>query len=122
MLYKYPENTVAKCNSDYVRPYEDPIVVSRGDKVKPIEKIETDFIGWTWCVADDGRAGWTPENWCNVTSEFWLLKRDFSALELTVSRGDLVELLFSESGFVFCRTKSGLEGWLPDAALTLQVK
>lgn len=119
LFYSYPETTIAICNSDYTRPYENPISVSCGDLVKLKASMETDYIGWGWCTAKDGRSGWVPENWCQVEQDNWRLKRDFTAIELSVSRGDFVRLLYSESGFVFCRMESGQEGWLPDAALTL---
>lgn len=77
-------------------------------------------MGWTWCIGSDGRAGWTPDSWCDVTDEGWRLKRDFSALELTVRKGDRLLLLFSESGFVFSESSSGERAWVPDAVLALE--
>ncbi|WP_370571082.1 MULTISPECIES: SH3 domain-containing protein [Serratia] len=122
MLYVFPADTFGVAIDDYARPYENPISVAKGDVVRPCVggSMSTDFMGWTWCIGSDGRAGWTPDSWCDVTDEGWRLKRDFSALELTVRKGDRLLLLFSESGFVFSESSSGERAWVPDAVLALE--
>ena len=121
MLYKFPPDAVAVVIRDYRRPYDDPISVRRGEAVTPdrARTEATDFIGWTWCVAADGREGWVPESWLDRKGGACKLRRDFSALELTVASGERVTLEYSESGFVFCRRSDGARGWLPDAILKL---
>ena len=72
---------------DYRRPYDDPIAVRRGDTVSPdkARTEKTDFIGWTWCAAADGREGWVPDGWLDRSGGAYMITRDFSALELTVA-------------------------------------
>ncbi len=122
MLYHFPHGTFAVVVRDYDKPYEDPISASAGDLVRPVldGSMETDVIGWTWCVGPDGRVGWTPDNWCRAENGGWRLLRDFRALELTVRRGERLRLLFGESGFLFCETPSGDRAWVPDAVLALE--
>ena len=121
MLYSFPQGMMAVAVIDYDRPYSDPIVVRAGDLVVPDdEKTQrTDFMGWTWCRGPDGREGWVPDGWVIREAEGWRMRRDFSALELSVRKGDRFSLDFSESGFVFGRNDAGEGGWLPDAVLTL---
>lgn len=121
MLYTFPEGTLAIARQDYDRPYADPIAVGSGALVRPVldGSITTDFLGWTWCIASDGRAGWVPDAWCDRQGDAWRLERDFNALELSVRRGQRLRLLFSESGFVMAGTDSGERGWVPDAVLEL---
>lgn len=121
MLYSFPQGTAAVAVIDYDRPYPDPIVVRAGDLVLPdAERTrQTDFMGWIWCQGPDGREGWVPDGWIIRGAEGWRMHRDFSALELSVRKGDRVTLDFSESGFVFGRNATGEAGWLPDAVLQL---
>lgn len=121
MLFVFPPETLAVALRDYDRPYENPIEVKAGDLVRPVTdgSMETDFLGWTWCVGPDGRAGWTPDNWCQPMGEGWQIARDFSALELTVRKGDRLRLLHGESGFLFCETAAGERAWVPDAVMAL---
>lgn len=121
MLYSFPPGTTAVAVADYERPYPDPIVVRAGDLVLlDAERTrQTDFMGWTWCRGPDGREGWVPNGWIIRDAEGWRMRRDFSALELSVRKGDRVTLDFSESGFVFGRHATGEAGWLPDAVLRL---
>ena len=121
MLYVFPDDTLAMAHQAYARPYEDPIAVRAGGSVRPhLHPPETtDILGWTWCVADDGREGWTPDAWFEIREDVWIARHDFSALELTVAIGDQLTLLLSESGFLLCRNQTGEIGWVPDAIMTL---
>lgn len=121
MFYSFPHGTKAVAIADYDRPYPGPIVVRAGDLVTPDSERtrETDFMGWTWCRGPDGREGWVPDGWIVRDAEGWRMRRDFSAGELSVRKGDHVILEFSESGFVFGRHATGEVGWLPDAVVQL---
>lgn len=121
MLYRFPEQTMAKVIDDYKRPYANPIVVSENEEVVPdFERTrETDFMGWTWCCGPDGRKGWVPNAWIVKKPETWRMRFDFNAMELNVQKGEVVTLEFSESGFVFARKSDGVSGWVPDAVLQL---
>ena len=121
MFYTFPHGTVAVAVVDYDRPYPDPIVVSAGDRVLPDHELtkQTDFMGWTWCRGPDGREGWVPDGWIVEDGGDRRMRRDFSALELSVRTGDRLTVEFSESGFVFGRKDDGEAGWLPDAVLQL---
>ena len=121
MFYPYPPGTTAIVVVDYDRPYPDPIVVRAGDPVLPDaeQTKQTDFMGWTWCRGPDGREGWIPDSWINRDIQGWHMRRDYSALELSVRKGDRFHLDFSESGFIFGRDAAGEAGWLPDAVLQL---
>lgn len=121
MLFVFPNETYGLVRQDYERPYDAPIAASAGSFVQPVldGSVTTDFLGWTWCVGEDGRSGWVPDTWCERGSVKWRLTRDFNALELTVQQGDRLRLIYSESGFVMAETASGERGWVPDAILFL---
>ena len=121
MLYLFPSATLGIVRRKYDRPYDDPISVEKGEIVHPVAdgSMETDFLGWTWCTGSDGRSGWVPDSWCEVTDAGWRLLRDFSALEFSVDVGERLQLILGESGFVFARRATGETAWVPDAVLEL---
>ena len=122
MLYTFPDDTYAIARTDYERPYPDPLSVRKGEIVRPVTdgSIQTDFLGWTWCVAQDGRGGWTPDSWCEPVPGGLRLLRDFSALEFTARQGDRFRLILSESGFIYAQAMDGQRAWIPDAILVLE--
>lgn len=123
MLYHFPPGLQARVTKAYTRPYDDPINVRAGESVEIDlgKSAQTDLFGWVWCRAPDGREGWTPEAWLEGAGDWRTLVRDFNAIELTVATGDRVLLLYSESGFIWCRTDDDRQGWLPDAFLALSM-
>ena len=119
MLYRFPEGTKGMVRVAYTTPYDDPICVRSGETVTPVPGKVTDIVGWAWCTGPCGKSGWVPEAWIDQTSQPWRMRRDFSALELTVEPGDVLTLHFSESGFLWVTTETGETGWVPDGCVTL---
>ena len=110
---------VAVVIEDYQRFYDDPIAVRAGDTVIPDAERKTDLFGWIWCAGPDKREGWTPVQWIDRSGAPWRMIRDFNALELTVRKGERLDLQYSESGFVMARAADGREGWAPQGVLKL---
>ena len=121
MFYRFPRGTVVVGRMRYRRPYEDPISVRAGEAVRPTpdQGEATDIVGWVWCTGPDGRAGWTPEAWLERRGDDWVIRQDFSALELDVEPGDRFDVLYGESGFLFVENGRGERGWVPDGAVAL---
>ena len=97
----------------YERPFGDPIAVSAGEQVTPDFDKSTNIKGWVWCTAKDGRSGWTPKKWLMQSKGKWHLTREFNAIELTVVPGEILEIVFEESGFFLVRRENGESGWVP---------
>ncbi|HEX4872774.1 MAG TPA: L-2-amino-thiazoline-4-carboxylic acid hydrolase [Nevskiaceae bacterium] len=97
----------------YQRPYEQPIAGRAGDAVQPDAHRRSEFPGWVWCTAADGRAGWTPRAWLREARGEWRLQRDFDAIELSVVPGERLEVLLEESGFYWVRRGDAERGWVP---------
>lgn len=119
MLFRFPDGTRGIVRIAYERPYPDPIRAKAGDPVTPDAGRITDIVGWIWCSAPDGRGGWVPEAWLDRTNEPWRMRRDFNALELTVTVGQPLRIHFSESGFLWVAAKDGETGWVPDGCVEL---
>ncbi|HET6725016.1 MAG TPA: SH3 domain-containing protein [Gammaproteobacteria bacterium] len=103
----------AVVTKSYERPYENPIAVEAGEPVAPDFEKRTDIPGWVWCTAGDGRSGWTPRDWLTQRGNRWHISREFNAIELTVAPGEVLDLVFEESGFFWARKENGEVGWVP---------
>lgn len=101
--------------SSYRKPYENPISVRANDQVIPDFSKESDIEGWVWCIAQDGRSGWTPRAWLVQTHGQWRVTRDFNAVELTVEVGEVLVVSDEESGFYWETKQNGQSGWVPCA-------
>lgn len=103
----------AVVTTPYERPFENPISVAAGDPVVPDFAKHTDLKGWVWCTAKDGRSGWTPHDWLVQSGDHWHVNRTFNAIELTITPGETLELVFEESGFYWAKKENGETGWVP---------
>jgi hypothetical protein len=120
LLYRFPHGLTATVIDIYRRPYANPVKGLAGDELIPDFTKQTDIVGWVWCQNEAGQEGWVPQNWLRRENDVWRLVRDFDAIELTVTPGQIVELHFSESGFCWVSLPTGEAGWVPDAVLALQ--
>jgi hypothetical protein len=66
----------------YQRPYDDSISVKTGEPVAVDFDKHTDIAGWVWCIAEDGRSGWTPRSWLVHSGDGWFVNRDFDATDV----------------------------------------
>jgi hypothetical protein len=49
----------ARITTEYRVEYESPIEVAAGERVR-LGREDSEFLGWKWCEALDGHAGWVP--------------------------------------------------------------
>ena len=92
--------------------YTDPIVLKIGDLVA-VEDRPSEWAGWVWCTASDGKTGWVPAAYLNRTNNTARATRDYIATELAVQPDDELTLLDSESGWYWARNPQGQLGWVP---------
>jgi Variant SH3 domain len=104
----------------YTSAYPNPLILRAGDTLDfdPDDKLNSErhknqWPEWLWCTTQDGTKGWVPENYVRVEENTCVLLRDYNATELTVSEGEQLLVQFEESGWLWCRTARGLEGWVP---------
>lgn len=106
----------ATVNKKYEPAYPDPLILARGEEVN-VEPRECEWPGWLWATDREGKSGWIPEAYADVTDATAELLRDYDATELAVEPGETVEVLERESSWSRCRKPDGTEGWLPDSVL-----
>jgi len=95
------------------RPSEEQWLAAQQGTRLALERRETVYAGWIWCVADSGAGGWVPEEWVSIAGDTCTLLRDYDALELPVEPGDMVEVEFTESSWAFVQDERGRQGWVP---------
>src|SRR4030095_9981634 len=97
---------------DYVAQYSDPIAMLTGDEVILGER-DTENVDWIWCTHPDGRSGWVHESFLSIDGGVGRALRDYSARELTVVMGEVIELGEEHSGWVRATNSLRESGWLP---------
>jgi hypothetical protein len=94
--------------------YADPINVAKGEFLSLTGQEDVwDGHRWLWAVADDGRDGWVPDDLITEIDERPAASRDFSAIELTCSAGEVIHFIWETHGWAWCRKCDGSEGWMP---------
>jgi len=96
----------------YESPFPGPLAFRRGERFA-FERKPTEWAGWIWCRAADGRSAWVPESWVAIAGEHCTLVRDYDAVELSVEAGEEVVAEWFESGFAWATDARGRRGWVP---------
>jgi hypothetical protein len=101
---------------EYSAQYPDPITVHAGDRVL-VGADDPEFPGWRWCTGPDGRAGWVPESFLQPQGMEVVMRRDYTARELSVRAGAEVSVGETDSGWVWATLADGCAGWIPEACI-----
>ncbi len=97
---------------DYDAAYPEPLIVKTGDRLTPV-RWDDEWHGWIWCSNARGLGGWFPERLLDREGESCVARGDFDGTELSIREGDVLEVEFEESGWLWCRDASGARGWVP---------
>jgi hypothetical protein len=102
---------------DYKIQYETPIVLNIGEKVNlGEEEKEEKWKGWIWAESENNK-GWIPKQILEISDDkkTGTVLEFYSAKELSVNKGDLIEKIKSLNGWTWSRNlKTENEGWIPD--------
>lgn len=98
----------------HVAPHPDPVRLRAGESVIPGDASER-YPGWVWITTAGGRSGWAPQAWLDITADGRVLvARDYSARELELDDGELVEVLDALAGWLLVEDARGATGWIPE--------
>jgi len=100
-----------------VRPHinsdPDPVRFVTGD-VLSVGHHDQQWRSYVWCTDQASHSGWVPDSYLEMTGAHEATAlRDYDATELTVGRGELLDVLDEAGGWLRCRTSGGHEGWIP---------
>lgn len=109
---------IVQVTISYNRSYDAPITGCRGDRVR-LDRVDPDAPGWTWCEhAQTGRDGWTPDALLEADGcGFALLRRDYSAAELTATVGETLHAIETLAGWTWCERSAGDAGWISNSKI-----
>jgi SH3-like domain-containing protein len=104
---------------DYQASHTDPFSVQAHELFHVSEKVDfwngnPDWI-WIWCTDPRGKSGWVPKKMIHTNSDNATASTSsaYSALELTITTGDELEVVEEESGWLWCVDQQGNYGWVP---------
>lgn len=103
---------------DFQAAYPDPLSVRAGDRLTP-GKRDDEWQGWVWCTNIEGKGGWVPESWLTTVEGGAVIRRDYTAAELTVTRGERLRVHATESGWHWASRADGQRGWVPATHIRL---
>jgi hypothetical protein len=99
------------------RSYDNPFLLSPGDQVLILKRdLWDDRHEWLWCRNDRGQEGWVPVAYLDIqdsTGSTALAREEYSALELSVSEGEVITTLIEEGGWYWSQNSAGSSGWVP---------
>lgn len=99
-----------------VKVYEasdpNPLVMKTGEELRVGER-DTTWPAFVRCRNDAGNEGWVPERFLEREGDVGLARVDYSAVELTVSVGEILSLEQEVGGWFWARTETGDRGWIP---------
>jgi len=91
----------------------NPVRFRAGD-VLGVGHRDQQWTSYVWCTDQAGRAGWVPDSYFRMTGPHEAVAlRDYDATELTVARGDVLDVLDEAGGWYLCRSALGVSGWVP---------
>ncbi len=73
----------------------------------------SEWQGWVWCTSSDGESRWVPEAFVERHGEYCLALRNYESTELNVQEGDTLLIMEIESGWGWCTSTDGHNGWVP---------
>ena len=101
----------------YKAQYENPIVLNIGEKVLlGEEEKEEKWKGWIWAESKTN-SGWIPIQILEISDDkkTGTVLEFYSAQELDVEKGDLIEKIKSLNGWTWSKNiRTTGEGWIPD--------
>jgi hypothetical protein len=110
--------------SAYKSPYPDPIVFQKGEKVTVGQgfKGDPEWAHWVWCTGTNGKQAWVPTQYLHIDGRNGTFKKDYNALELSVTVGERVVVYEVVNGFGMTEKTDGTRGWVPMKHMTPEPK
>lgn len=99
-------------------PDRPPIRVVVGDRVKVGER-DNEWPAFVFVTSETG-SGWVPERHLDRQGSSAVVTEVYDTTELPTKAGEELEVLHEDmpSGWLWCRAKSGREGWVPERVLS----
>jgi hypothetical protein len=101
----------------YLNNDRNPLRLKTGDMIT-VGHRDGVWTGYVWGCDDSGHAAWVPEEFLERRGEREAaLRRNYDSADLTVVKGDELDVLAEAGGWCLCSTSAGVTGWLPEEIL-----
>lgn len=114
----YYVSRVVVARSPHEIPDRRPIRVRLGDRVH-VGKRDSDWPAFVFVTAKTG-SGWVPEGHLDRQGASAIVTQEYDTTELPTDEGEELEVLHEDlpSGWLWCRARSGREGWVPERTVS----
>lgn len=111
-------NRVVVAISAHEIPDRPPVRVDVGDRVDVGER-DTEWPAFVFVTSPRG-SGWIPERLLQRRGASTVVAEPYDTTELPTEKGDELEVLVEDlaSGWLWCRAKTGREGWVPERTVS----
>ncbi len=100
----------------HMPPSTAPVVFAKGDRVI-IDKRDTEWPEFLWCINEEGEGAWIPESYLDRDDDVGILNTVYSSIELKADKGERLSIIKSASGWHWCRNSLGKLGWIPEKSV-----
>lgn len=105
-------------SEDYEICYPKPLNLKIGDSIQlEVKEVPPKWYGWNWCKDKSGNEGWISQSYIKKVENGFEVVKNYTAKELSVQKGELVNQLFEDCGWAWCVNENLEEGWLPKEIL-----
>lgn len=99
---------------DYEVVYPNAIKVKAGERVRVVRReTNPEWLGWNWCETENGQTGWISDAYLKPDGPNATLIKDYDATELGCTKGQTLQIEREDSGWAWCRSEAGEQGWVP---------
>ncbi len=103
----------AKVIKAYSSCYPNPVFFKKHEIIET-GREDKEFPGWIWVQTMDGNKGWAPLEILEIASSQAKAKESYCAKELTTELGLELTILRIISGWLYVKSDSDEEGWIPE--------
>ena len=99
------------------QPSFDYYLSLKKGEILTYERKPTESTGWIWGITTGGKSCWVPEAWVKIKGKQCEIMQNYSSKELTIEIGEIIEMDFIESGWVWIKNSNDEMGWIPEDCL-----
>lgn len=102
----------ARVVKEYEASDPNPLVIKAGEKLW-VGVRDTTWPAFVRCRNHAGNEGWVPDRYLEIDGKDGVARVDYSAVELTVSGGEILFLEQEVGGWYWARKEPRERGWIP---------
>lgn len=99
--------------ASYETQFPDPLSMDAGDKLKVLQRTDSEWPGWVFCESSNGKKGWVPEKSLAIDADGAVGQESYVAREVSVMEGEIVRIEKVESGWAWVTNMTNETGWVP---------